>query len=115
MVDRERHSQTTGVCEPYPGSFEARSVYTDKDRLVVVTGQCRCTRHGIAVSLDQQDPTAGEPSGVLRLRWTTAASTEGTSGEPDTATVHEVYDVPEAVTAVSIEGVGLLQIEEPAD
>jgi hypothetical protein len=29
--------------------------------------------------------------------------------------VHEIYDVPENVTAVVIEGVGLVPIEEPPD
>ncbi len=115
MVDGERHSQTTRACEPYPDSFKARSVYTDKDRIVVVTGRCRCSRHGMTVFLDPDDPIGREPAGTLRLRWTIGTSAAQADGEPGEARVHEIYDVPETVTAISIEGVGLVPIEEPGD
>jgi hypothetical protein len=114
MGGGERRSRQA-VCEPYPSSFEARSVYTDKDRTVVVTGRCRCSRHGATVFLDPEGPMGLEPGGTLRLRWTISGQPEGTGGGPDTATVHEIFDVPQSVTAVSIEGVGLVPIEEPAD
>jgi hypothetical protein len=115
MVDEERQARAMQACEPYPGSFKARSVYTDKDRIVVVTGRCRCSRHGMTVFLDPENPVGGEPASTLRLRWTIGASAAPAGGEPGEVTVHEIYDVPETVTALSIEGVGLVPIEEPPD
>jgi hypothetical protein len=115
MVEQSLHEQVTGTCEPDPESFSARSVYTDEDRMVVVTGRCRSPRQGVALFLDPEDPMGGQPEGTLRLRWTTDASAAGASSAPHESTVHEIYDVPENVTAVVIEGVGLVPIEEPPD
>lgn len=115
MVEEPPHMQGTGECEPDPDSFAARSVYTDRDRMVVVSGRCRCARHGMAVFLAPDSPIGGEPASTLRLRWTIGASTENESGGSKMAPVHEIYDVPEYVTAVAIEGVGRVPIEEPPD
>ena len=115
MVEQSLREQATGTCEPDPDSFSARSVYTDEDRMVVVTGRCRSPRQGMTLFLDPEDPIGREPEGTLRLRWTIAASAAGASSAPDESTVHEIYDVPENVTAVVIEGVGLVPIEEPPD
>lgn len=109
------HTQAAGGCEPDADSFEARSVYTDEDRMVVVTGRCRFPRHGMTLFLDREGPVGDEPAGTLRLRWAADASAAEPGSEPDELTVHEIYDVPENVHAVSIEGVGLVPIEEPPD
>lgn len=113
MVEKSQDTQGSGLCEPDPDSFEARSVYTDRDRMVVVSGRCRCARHGMAVFLAPDSPIGGEPASTLQLRWTIGASTEIESGGSEMAPVHEIYDVPEYVTAVTIEGVGRVPIEEP--
>ena len=115
MVDKERRSQAAQACEPYPGSFAARAVYTDKDRTVVVSGRCRCSQHGMEVFLDPEDPTGSEHAGTLRLRWTVDTYAVQGGSEPEPASVHEIFDVPETITAISIEGVGVVPIEEPAD
>ena len=111
----EQSLQVTGTCEPEPDSFNVRSVCTDEDRMVVVTGRCQSPRQGRTLFLDPEDPGAREPGGTLRLRWTTDAPAAGASSAPDESTVHEIFDVPENVNAVLIEGVGLVPIEEPPD
>ena len=115
MVEESAHMQAAGGCEPDADSFQARSVYTDEDRLVVVTGRCRFPRHGMTLFLDQEGPVGDEPAGTLRLRWTADASAAEAGSEPDELTVHEIYDLPENVNAVLIEGVGLVPIKEPPD
>lgn len=115
MVEQSLHEHAAGTCEPDPDSFSARSVYTDEDRMVVVTGRCRSPQQGTALFLDLEDPIGSAPEGTLRLRWTTDASATGASSPSHESMVHEIYDVPDNVTAFVIEGVGLVPIEEPPD